>query len=195
MAIRDLKHTYLDEIFVTKYGAKICRIRGLEDEFIITPSTYLRLPFDASNFDKDPEAQRLSLAIETDDELKNVFTVFDAWVVQYMAEHSVRIFKKEMTLEQVKACYNSCLKESKEPYPPILKCKIDKGNRKGICCWSPSGHRVDPPGDWRTVLIKPRLHVSHVWLNNSTCGVVIQITDAEVIPRDAEPKPRENPFK
>ena len=79
--LSDIKHLVLDDVFFTKRGSKVCRVRCADDDFAILPPEHLRLPFDASNFDKDPAAQRLSIAIETNTELKEFFSVFDGWAV------------------------------------------------------------------------------------------------------------------
>jgi len=149
MALSDIKHLSLDDVFCTKYGAKICRVRcDGTDDFVITPTEHARIPFDASNFDKDPNASRLSLSIETNVELRTLIETFDGWIVQYFSDHSERIFKRSMKPEQVRAGYCSCLKH-KDPYAPTLKCKLDIGDTKrGVCCWIPDGKRQSLPSDW-----------------------------------------------
>ena len=195
MALSDIKHLSLDDVFFTKRGSKICRVRCAGGDFVITPPEHLRIPFDASNYDKDGSACRLSLVFETNPELQTLIETFDGWIVRYMSEHSERIFKKTMTPEQVRVGYCSCLKY-KEPYAPTLKCKLDKDGRRGICCWQPSGERADQPSDWRSVMAKPRLHVSHLWVMGAQHGVVIQLTDAEIVPSEVvQSVERANPFR
>ena len=129
--------------------------------------------------------------------MQTLIEAFDGWIVQYLSDHSERIFKRSMTPEQIRAGYCSCLKY-KDPYAPTLKCKLDIADTKrGVCCWSPEGDRLKLPSDWRSFLAKPRLHVSHLWIMGAQYGVIIQMTDAELIPSDrsaSAPVERVNPF-
>ena len=92
--LNDIKHMELSDVFFTKRGSKICRVRCAGDDFAITPTEYLRAPFDASNYDKNGSASRLGLTLETTAELQTLVETFDQWIVQYLSEHSARIFDK-----------------------------------------------------------------------------------------------------
>ena len=194
--LADIKHLELSDVFFTKRGSKICKIRCAGDDYSITPTEYLRAPFDASNYDKNGSASRLGLTLETNAELQKVVEIFDQWIVQYLSEHSARIFDKDMTMDQIQDGYCSCLRY-KDPYKPTLKCKIDRDGRRGVCCWEPSGEPTDIPDDWRNFMTKPRLHVSHLWIvSPQQFGVVIQLTDAELVPSEVVPaQVRRNPFR
>ena len=153
------------------------------DVCTFTPSAFLRVPFEAGNFDRDPTAERMNLAIECDDELKAFATAFDAWVVKYLAEHSERIFKRRMSLEQVRGSYSSCLKPPPEgkDYPPTIKTKIDVSGTRAVRCWDETtGEQTTAPKQWRNTSIRPRLLFSHLWIMGAQCGAVVKVTDVQV---------------
>jgi len=193
--LRDFKHLEIGEVVVTARGSKTCKIRCAFDDFALTPAEYLRVPFDASNYDNSVSASRLGLTLETNAELRLLVETFDLWIVEHLSEHSARIFDKAMTPEQIKAGYRSCLR-SRDPYKPNLRCTINTDGRRAVCCWRPSGEQMDPPTDWRSVRAKSRIHVSHLWIvSPQQFGVVFQITDAELVPAEAvQPTARRNPF-
>ncbi len=102
----------IDDVICTSRGSKIANLKCDDgNKCAYTPPTeHVRIPFEASTFDKDPTARRLNLVLECDIELQDEIKSFDAWAIQYLTEHSERILKKTMTSEQVAAGYSSCLK-------------------------------------------------------------------------------------
>ncbi len=185
----------LEDVVISKRGSKSCKLRCGDGELSHTTAAHLRVPFEPSTFDKDPAATRLSLAIECDEALEKYVGDIDAWLIKCLSDHSERIFKRVLSPEQVKANYNSCLKQV-AGYPSTLKCKIDKQGRKGVCCWAPTGEQLPLPDNWREFSVKPKLHFSHLWIVGAQYGLVVQMTDAELVPRESsKAAARENPFK
>ena len=183
-----------DDAFVSKRGSKPCRLRHDNGDLTYCPAAFSRVPFCPSTFDKDPLATRLSMVLECDEELQQFASALDEWAVNYLACHSERIFKKQLTPDQIRVNYNGLLKQA-PGYPPTLKCKMDLEGRREICCWDLNGERIEAPGDWRTVVVKPKLHFSHLWIMGAQYGIVVQLTDAQLKPSENAPGVRENPFK
>ena len=141
-----------------------------------------------ATFDKDPEC---------DTELQDEINSFDAWIIQYLTEHSERILKKTMTSEQVAAGYSSCLRAPPvgTKYQPTLKTKIDLDGRYAIRCWNTDGESVSSPHTWKNLKLKPRLTFSHLWIMGNQFGVVMRITDAELAGYGDEDAIMVNPFR
>ena len=112
----------IDDVICTSRGSKIANLKCDDgNKCAYTPPTdHARIPFEPSTFDKDPTARRLNLVLECDEELQAEIKSFDAWIIQYLTEHSERILKKTMTAEQVAAGYSSCLKAPVK-VPPLGK--------------------------------------------------------------------------
>jgi hypothetical protein len=136
-----------------------------------------RCPFGPSNFDKDPAATRQNLDIRVSGDTAEFFDGLDAWAVDYLCAHSERLFKKRLSLAQVKDMYHPCLRRA-PGYDPLLRTKYNTPGTRGACrFWTASGEEREAPVDWREADVTPRVHVSHLWLMGSSCGLVINATD------------------
>ena len=187
----------LEDIFCTSRGSKSARIRCGDGQFVYTPECYMRVPFEPSTFDKNPTADRLNLVLEVSDpDFEASLRGFDAWMVKYLTKNCERIFKRPMTKAQVEAGYSSCLSPSRKDFPPTLKTKIDVKGVKPIMCWDTVGSSRELPVSWRSVLVRPRLHFSHLWLMGTQFGVVVRCTDVELQDKEGgDSSSRANPFK
>lgn len=201
MAYIDTSRTAIEDVFVTARGSKIAKIRyDGGGDLVFKPPCNVRVPFEPSTFDKDPNAQRLNLVLEiADPDVEATLRYFDSWIVDYVTEHCERILKKSLTRDQVAAGYSSCLRNSRDGYPPTLKTKIDLSGPRRVTCWDADGNQTQLPDSWRSVLVRPALHITHVFMMAGQWGAVMQLTDARVVPRTdakATPEgPRVNPFK
>ncbi len=192
----------LRDVFTTKHGAKIASFRDGENDLVYQPNEFLRVPFEPSTWDKDPTSLRLNLVLETTPQMVEEFQKFDNWLINYIAEHSERLLKKRLTVEQVRSNYSSCIKAS-DKYPATLKTKIDLGVGKNVTyCWSRESHERakprEPPEHWRQYKVSPRLHITHLWIMGATFGAVVRVTDAMLEPDEnaaAAQKERINPFQ
>lgn len=192
----DTANISLRDVFTTKQGAKIASFKDGDDDLVYQPNEFLRVPFDPSTWDKDPTSQRLNLVLETTPSVLEAFQTLDEWLIKYIAEHSERLLKKRLSVEQVRGNYTSCLKTS-EKYPATLKTKIDLGSGKhSVACWSRDARR-DPPEYWGEYKVSPRLHITHLWIMGNSFGPVVRVTDAMLEPDEnvaAAQKERVNPF-
>ena len=184
----------IDDVFCTSRGSKIANLKCDDgSKCAYTPSAgHVRVPFEPSTFDKDPAASRLNLVLECDEELQAEIKSFDAWLIQYLTEHSERILKKAMTSEQVEAGYSRCLKApvkvppAGKKYKPTLKTKIDLDGRYAVRCWNTDGESVSPPHIWKNLKLKPKLIFSHLWIMGNQFGVVVRVTDAQLADYDPD---------
>ena len=198
----DTANISLRDVFTTKQGAKIAAIQyGAGDDLVYQPDEFLRVPFEPSTWDKDTTSQRLNLVLETTPPMLEELQKFDEWLVNYIAEHSERLLKKRLSVEQVRSNYSSCIKTSKK-YPATLKTKIDLGSGKhAIACWSREAkdvERREPPEHWRQYKVRPRFHITHLWVMGNSFGPVVRVTDAMLEPDEnvaAAQKERVNPFQ
>ena len=195
----DFTSWQMEDVFVTPKGAKICRVSNKDgDECLWTPGAAMAAPFGPSSFDKDPNARRQSLDfVLADPVVREQASALDAWAVEYISTHSERLLKKPMTMSQVQTAYNSCVREAKDPkFHPKLKCKVDLEGKHALCLWDDQGHPVPYPSNWRDVELKAVIRVSHLWIMGAAFGLVLQVTDAQLFPKESSGGgPRENPFK
>ena len=116
---------------------------------------------------------------------------FELWIVEYLQLNSERLLKRPLTLEQAKLGFSSCLFVSDKGYNTTLKTKIDVAGTRKVICWDAEGKEMSAlPERWKDVMVRPRMHLSHLWVMGQQFGVVIQVTDVEVTA-----KAHTNPFK
>ena len=80
-------------------------------------------PFGATSFG-DEVNPRLTIEFKLDENQDAHWNAFDKWAIAYLAEHSERLFKKILTIEQVKEAYKSPVTR-REGYHSHLRCKIN----------------------------------------------------------------------
>ena len=167
----------LANVSVTAKGAKMAMLSNGADRCHFTFPGPSSAPFGPSNFDKDPAATRQNLDIRVSGETADWFEGLDAWAVDYLCAHSERLFKKNLSLAQVRDLYHPCLRKA-PGYDPLLRCKYNVPGTRGACrFWTADGQERDPPSDWREAELTPHVHVSHLWLMGGSCGLVVNVSD------------------
>ena len=106
--------------------------KRLSSTWVIAPPVLS--PFGATSFG-DEVNTRPTIEFKLDKKQVAHWEAVDKWAIAYLVEHSDRLFKKVLTIEQVKEAYKSPVTR-KEGYQPHLRCKIntsgDKACRAGI---------------------------------------------------------------
>ena len=112
-------------------------------------------------------------------------------------QSSERLLKKPMSPEQVRLAYHSCVRDAKDHrYPPMLKCKIDKEGKHALRLWDDKDAAIPSPSNWRDIEMKVIVRLSHLWIMGAAFGLVLQVTDAQLFPKESDRLgPRENPFR
>ena len=168
---------YLGDVHTNAKGAKMAPLSAMGDKVFYTFPESTKAPFGPSNFDKDAAAPRQNLEVRVTGEAASYFRGLDEWAVDYICAHSERLFKKKLSLQQVRDSYTPCLRHA-PGYEPLLRTKINMPGSRGACrFWTASGEAREPPMDWRDAEVKPHVHVSHLWLMGGSCGIVVNYCD------------------
>ena len=153
----------LADQFVTSRGTKICVLTcDAAPVRAIPTKTPMTAPFEPGNFDKTASA-RQTLVFCCNPETEEYFKSLDAWAIDYITEHSERLFKKTLTREQIIEGYTSAISQ-KGNYPTQFKTKI---NLEGA-------HAPPDPGAWRTMEYVPSLTIRYLWQMNGGFGWVVE---------------------
>jgi hypothetical protein len=170
----------LANVSITAKGAKMAVLTNgadSSDRCNYTFSEPTRCPFGPSNFDKDPKATRQNLDIRVSGDAAEFFEGLDAWAIDYICTHSERLFKKSLSLAQVKDSYTPCLRKA-PGYEPLLRTKFNTAGTRGACrFWTAGGEEREAPVDWREADVTPHVHVSHLWMMGGSCGLVVNVCD------------------
>jgi hypothetical protein len=173
----------LANVSITAKGAKMAVLSNGADShdrcnYIFSEPT--RCPFGPSNFDKDPKATRQNLDIRVTGDAAVFFEGLDAWAIDYICAHSERLFKKTLSLAQVKDMYHPCIRKA-PGYEPLLRTKFNAAGTRGACrFWTAGGEEREAPVDWREAEVTPHVHVSHLWMMGGSCGLVVNVCDLMV---------------
>ena len=130
MANINLATLSLGDPFTTSNGSKIASIRSGNDDLVLLPGEYLRVPFEPTTSFGESDTNRLNLVLEAPRPVLEAFADLDEWLIGYLTEHAAQLFKKPMTAEQVRGGYSSCIHHSDKGYMPTLKTKVDLGDSK-----------------------------------------------------------------
>ena len=134
-------------------------------------------PFNASAFN-EPDANRVNLCMRTTPAIEDFLMETEAWLLDYCQQESVRLFGKQMSLDEVKFMYTPLLKMS-DKYPTIWKVKLNKTGRQAVRCWDKdTRQKMDTPQDWREYAITPRVWIKSLWIQSKSFGVTMELVDA-----------------
>ena len=179
---------HLKELAVSARGVKSAAVVNNNGEaFSYTFDEYTMTPFGPSTFDKDPQATRQQLDVRLGS-AEPFFENLDNWAIAYISEHSERIFKKKLNLEQVTERYHPCIRTS-EKHPSLLRTKINLAGNSPCRFWNSCQDLCEAPETWKDQF-RPIIDISHLWVMGSSCGLVLTCSHILV----AETKPVAFPF-
>ena len=143
----------LAEVVTSVRGSKTARVLACDGGANVVyraSDNGLCAPFGPGNFDKSADATRMNFEVRLDDEHDlSYFDQLDAWALVYITGHSERLFKKQMTTEQVVAGYHPCVRRKEGGYAPLLHAKINTEGTSAICFWDADGLARSPPTEWK----------------------------------------------
>jgi hypothetical protein len=120
-----------------------------------------------SIFDKDANTPRQNLELRCQEQVAAFVDGLDEWTVEYLSAHSERLFRKALTLAQVKDMYHPTLCQA-VGYDPLLRPM--PGSRGECRLWTASHMRRGTPVDWHDTELTVQLHTSHMRLMGGKCG-------------------------
>ena len=163
----------LGDVQVSSKGIKSAAITDKKGApvfcMLTTEDRPLSAPFGASAYN-DPTAIRQNICFRCHEQLEQAMTNVDAYMANYVKEHSQRLFKgKTMT-------YKPCL-SIKEDCAALLRAKVNVGGSKSCRFWTPKYARCDCPDNFKDVGLIPRINVRSLWIMGSDCGLTLECTD------------------
>jgi len=177
MATQQFESWHLADQFVTAKGAKTCLLTVEGKPFTFQPSERVTCPFGISSWEED--SARKNLELRCTPELEEFFGGLDAWAVAYIAQHSNRLLKKQLSVETIRENYKPTLNK-KADYPALLRTKINASGPKALRFWDEQGKATEEPQDWRSVECTVQLHVKNLWIMGNSFGFTIECSDLQV---------------
>jgi hypothetical protein len=172
---------------VSARGSKSCALTDTSAKYVLSVGSrdsLLTTPFGASSYGEE-QTQRKTIEFRLPPQWVEHFQNFDAWAITYLAAHSERLFKKLLSVDQVKEMYKPCVSQ-RGSYPATLRCKINIGGSTAVRCWNALDQRMSIPEDFRNYELLPRVHVSHLWCMSKEVGFVCNVHDMMCIQQSSE---------
>jgi hypothetical protein len=158
-------------------GAKSCKLESNGAQVIFnlgerpTPAVS---PFGATSYGDDTSPRQTIEFRLTEEQLKH-WEAFDTWAITYLHANCERIFKKQLTQEQLQESYRSPVTR-KQGYEPHLRCKINTSGPKVARAWREQ-ERIELPSNLRMLPVIPRITLSHLWMMSKEFGFVLSVND------------------
>ena len=135
----------IDDVKTAQHGAKVANIKAGDGNALeYLAEEFLAIPFEPSTF-IESTSSRKDLVINITEEMRKDLARLDAMLIVYISEHSERLLKKRLSLEQVRAAYTPCVRTAKD-YPPSIKTKVELGEGKyAVATWDEYGESIAPP--------------------------------------------------
>ena len=175
---------------VSSRGAKSCIIEHIKSEtgtdgkirFTLgSKEQPTRSPFGATTYDGQETSQKTIEFNLTDEEVETFKGIVD-WLTGYIAGHSERIFRKQMSKEQVSDSLRNPVTQ-RGGYQPHLRCKLRPSS---VRVWDSYGKIREGglPSDLRGYRLVPRITVEKLWIMSRECGLVLQVSDLMILERE-----------
>ena len=109
----------------------------------------MEVPFEASAYnDPDGTAIRVTLCVTPSAHMASTIEALDAWRIETLSQNPTTLLGVQLTPEQVKERYASCLKTSDKGYTTI-RTKINRTGRYALQAYTPNKEKRDHPESWR----------------------------------------------
>jgi len=183
---RSIDKWQICEPVANKAGGKTCAILDEKGGPISFTTNVLRSPFDGTGYN-DPDASRVSLCLEADEELMEWCAELDAEIIKICRHQSRKLFGKEVYLEsELRANYYSPLKQNEKYGTTLFKTKMNKCGKQAVRVWNTGGLARQIPETWQGMQIQARVVLKSLWLQSRNFGLTLEISDA-MICSEAEP--------
>jgi hypothetical protein len=171
--IPQLNKLTLGPLLTTSKGAKQIQISNDGSPLIWTPTEYLEVPFEPSNF-SDKESSRLSICFAPTPEIENFQRIFESWCVKALAIKSKEFLGTELTQEQIKEKFSTSLKTSEKGYQSF-RAKLNIAGKNIVQCWNQEKTKCLLPSCWKDCKVLPQLHFKSLYIMNKEIGCVIDV--------------------
>ena len=147
----------------------------------------MRTRFGASSFDKNIDSTRknLDFDISNHKHLIELFSNIDKWAIGYLAKHSQRLLKKQMTEELIKSHFKPLVIEYGDT--KSIRTKINIRGHRACRFWDSDRNSTDiPPEDWLSNEYNVHVNIPQLYVMGSDVGFTIETTDLLVRPIDRQ---------
>ena len=139
---------------------------------------YAEVVFEPSAFN-DAEANRVTLCVTPTEAVCETIAALDNWCIDTLSANPVPLLGVQLTPEQVRDRYVSCLKTSPKGYQ-TLRAKMNRSGRYALQCYTPDKEKRVHPETWRGCMIRPRLLIKGIWIMGKDFGDLLECSHVVV---------------
>ena len=192
MLPKNIDKWQIHEPSANKAGGKTAAILDDKGGPICFTSAVLSSPFDASGYN-DPDASRVSLCVEADEELVEWCKELDVEILKMCRQQSKKLFGKEIYIEsELKPNYFSPLKQNERYGTQHFKMKMNKTGKGAVRVWNKGGLAREMPENWQGLQIQARVVLKSLWIQSRNFGLTFEVSDVMVC---SETEPLSCPFQ
>jgi len=174
----------LGPILTTSKGSKQIAITNDGAPLLWSPSEYLEIPFEPSNF-SDKESSRQSICFSPTPEIESFQSLFQSWCIKTLAKKSKELLGSEQTEAQIKEKFQPCVKMSEKGWS-TFRAKMNIAGKNAVQCWTHEKVKRSPPSCWKDCKILPQFHIKSLYLMNKEIGPILDVRHCLV--EDIEPQ-------
>ena len=139
---------------------------------------------------QNAEATRVNICFAPTPEVSSFVQSFDAWLCTAIAASSQRLLGTQLTVDDVKARYQSPLKTHEASGAQALRVKMNLSGRTAVKCWDTFRRPREQPESWTSLKsVTPRIAIRSIWLMGRDMGCTLELQQAML-----EEAPAECPF-
>ena len=119
------------------------------------PDDFMEIPFEPSAYN-DPGANRVTLCVTPSEAVCDTIIALDEWYIQTPSSNPVPLIGVQLSNEQIRERFVSCLKTSEKGYK-TLRVKMNKAGRYALQRYTPEKEKRQHPNNWRGCAIQRRI--------------------------------------
>ena len=135
---------------------------------------------------QNAEATRVNICFAPTPEVSSCVESFDAWLFTAIAQSSQRLLGTQLTVDDVKARYQSPLKTHEASGAQALRVKMNLSGRTAVKCWDTFRKPRELPESWTSCTVTPRIAIRSVWLMGRDLGCTLELWQAMLEEASAE---------
>ena len=139
-----------------------------------SPEEFHSIPFEPSAYN-DSEAQRVTFCVTPSVDLCDQIEALDEWCIETLCKNPVPLLGVQMTPDQIKDRYVSCLRTSEKGYK-IVRSKINLSGKYALQCYTEEKEKRDFPEAWRGCHVQSRLVFRGIWVMGKEMGMLLDTT-------------------
>jgi hypothetical protein len=168
----------LGEAVATRAGSKNAVLLG---DTSWSPGP-LKVQWEPKSFDGS-ESSRVSICLQSTDAAEADLAGLESWAVATVASDPRRYLGQSISTQQVKDRFVSCVKANDRGFKTI-RCKVNLTGKNAVRCWDEKKAQRPMPEEWLGLFLSPHIVARSIWAQSSQWGIVLELTDAQVL----EPK-------